>query len=110
LLRDEQQLARACRTLLASVRLERLWTEDGPTPEAARLVEDQAALLSRGQRIVLVMAWTFWNGSGGPTLAEVLGRFAAGPMAALRVLVAASAYSEYSRVEERSSSIRPYRC
>jgi hypothetical protein len=99
MLRADQQLARACRALLASVRLERLWTEDGPTPEASRLIEAPGGVLSSGQRIVLLAAWTFWNGSGGPKLAEVLEQFDSDPMAALRFLVMASRSSEAARLD-----------
>ena len=88
--RDDQRLARACRALLATVRLERLWTEDGPTLEAVRLLEADGGPLSSGQRIVLLAAWTFWDGSGGLTLAEVLEQFDADPMEALCFVVMAS--------------------
>ena len=71
MLRDEQQLARACRALLATVGLERIWTEDGPTSEAAELLEADGGPLSSRKRIVLLAAWTFWNGSGCLRLAEV---------------------------------------
>jgi lipoyl-dependent peroxiredoxin len=90
MLRDDQQLARACRALLATVRLERLWTDDGPTPEASGLIEADAGRLSSCQRTVLLAAWTFWNGSGGLRLAEVLDQFDADPMEALCFLVMAA--------------------
>src|SRR5580658_3389614 len=41
--RDDQQLARACRALLATVHLERLWNERGPTSEASELLEAEPA-------------------------------------------------------------------
>jgi hypothetical protein len=94
MLRDDQQLARACRALLATVRLDRLWTEDGPTPEASRLLEADGAPLSSGQRAVLLAAWTFWNGSGGLKLAEILEQFDADPMEALCFLVTAARKSK----------------
>jgi Ohr subfamily peroxiredoxin len=94
MLRDDQQLARACRALLATVRLEGLWTEDGPTPEASELLEADGGPLSSGERIVLLAAWTFWNGSGGLRLAEVLEQLDADPMEALCFLVMASKYGD----------------
>jgi lipoyl-dependent peroxiredoxin len=94
MLRRDQQLARACRALLATVRLERLWTDDGPSPDAFRLLEADGGPLSSGQRIVLLAAWTFWNGSGGLKLAEVLEQFDADPMQALCFLVMASRCSD----------------
>jgi hypothetical protein len=87
MLRDDQRLARACSALLATVRLERLWTEDGPTLEASRLLAADGGPLSSGQRSVLLVAWTFWDGTGAAELAEILGRSAADPMDALCLLV-----------------------
>jgi hypothetical protein len=86
----KQGLARACRVLLARVRLERLWTEEGPTPEASALLETHGAALSPGQRVVFLAAWTFWNGSAAPQLAAILDQFEADPLEALRFLVMAS--------------------
>jgi hypothetical protein len=37
------------RALLAQVRLQRLWTSDGPTPEARGLLEENAAPLARAE-------------------------------------------------------------
>src|SRR5262245_52613589 len=85
--RADKQLARACRALLATVHLERLWTEYGPTPEASELLEADGGPFSSGQRIVLLAAWTFWNGSGGRRLADVLEQFDADPMEALCFLI-----------------------
>src|SRR5258708_31652675 len=101
MLRDDQQLARACRALLATVRLERLWTEDGPTPEASELLEADGGPLSSGKRIVLLAAWTFWNGAGGLRLAEVLEQFDADPMDALCFLVMASKYGDDRLVHQQ---------
>jgi len=48
-------LARACRVLLASARVEHLWTENGPTTEATALVEVDG-LLSPQERVILLAA------------------------------------------------------
>jgi hypothetical protein len=90
--RDDPQLARACRTLLATVRLEWLWTEQGPTPEATALLESNGGPLSSGERVMVLAAWAFWNGSGGVTLADVLERVDVGPAEALCFLVLACKY------------------
>jgi hypothetical protein len=90
--RDDRQLALACRTLLATARLERLWTDKGPTAEAAELLETDGGPLSSGERVMLLAAWAFWNGSGGVTLADVLERLDADPAEALCFLVLASKY------------------
>src|SRR5215467_16068392 len=103
-MRDDQRLARACRTLLATVGLERLWTENGPTPEAAELLARDCHLSSE-ERIVLLVAWTFWNGAGGPRLAQVLGRFDADPMESLCLLVTASRRDDNSSPTQRSHTM-----
>jgi hypothetical protein len=90
--RDDRQLSRVCRTLLATVRLAGLWTDRGPTPAAQALLEANGGPLSSGERVIFLAAWAFWNGSGGVTLAEVLERLDAGPAEALCFLVLASKY------------------
>ena len=70
--RDDRQRARACGALLATVRLAHLWTPDGPTDEALRLLEANGGPLSSGERVVVLSAFALWNGSGGLTLAEIL--------------------------------------
>lgn len=90
--RDDRQLASACRALLATARLERLWTLDGPTAEASELLEANGGPLSSGERVMLLAAWSFWNGSGGVTLAEVLERLDSEPTEALCFLVMAAKY------------------
>jgi hypothetical protein len=94
MLTDDQQLARACRTLLVTVHLEHLWTGDGPTPEASEFLQADAGHISSCQRAVLLAAWTFWTGSSGLRLAEVLDQFDADPMEALRLLVMAAQCGE----------------
>jgi hypothetical protein len=90
--RDDLQLARACRALLATVRLERLWTADGPTPEASELLQADGGPLSSGERVMLLASWAFWNGSGGVTLAELLERLDSTPAEILCFLVMAVKY------------------
>ena len=90
--RDDQQLARACRALLEAAHLERLWTGGGPTAEASELLAVDGGPLSSGERVMLLAAWAFWNGSGGVTLAEILERLDSEPAEALCFLIVAAKY------------------
>jgi len=58
--RDDEQSARACRALMATARLEGLWTNEGPTLRAAELLDSGGGPLSSGERIVLLAAFAFW--------------------------------------------------
>ena len=90
--RDDQQLARACRALLATARLERLWGDEGPTPHPSELLATNGGALSSGERVMLLAAWALWNGSGGVTLAEMLERLDVDTAEALCFLILASKY------------------
>src|SRR5579859_1861357 len=70
--RNDAQNALACRTLLAQAQLERLWTLEGPTYEALKLLDADGRGLSNGERIVLLAAFAFWNGRSGLKLSEIL--------------------------------------
>lgn len=71
--RNEGERARACRTLLETVRKGDLWTSRGPTDEAERLRDAVGgSYLTRYERVVLLAAFALWDGSGGLTLAEIL--------------------------------------
>lgn len=87
--RDDDQLARACRALLAQGRLQRLWTRRGPTGEAKTLLQDDGGPLSSGERILLLAAWAFWNGEGGLRLAEIVQQLDARPTGVLCALMVA---------------------
>jgi hypothetical protein len=90
--RDDEQRMRACCALLATMRLERLWTTDGPTPEASELLQTDGDPLSAGERVMLLATWAFWNGSGGVTLVEVLERLDSASAEPLCFLVMAVKY------------------
>jgi catechol 2,3-dioxygenase-like lactoylglutathione lyase family enzyme len=115
MLRGDQQLARACRALLETVRLERLWTEEGPTPEAAELLQMAGRQLSQDERNVLLVAWTFWNGSGRLRLAELLEHVDADPMAALCTFVTARRGAQFHEAAvsvcetDESNQLLPWR-
>jgi hypothetical protein len=70
--RDDEQSARACRTLLATANLERLWSVRGPTDEAHSLFASGGADLDTGARATFLVAWAFWSGEGALPLADVL--------------------------------------
>lgn len=65
--RDDHQVARALRVLLAPLRLGDLWTEDGPTARAVELREEDGAALSTGERTMVLAGWALWS-STAPTL------------------------------------------
>jgi hypothetical protein len=90
--RNDEQLARACHVLLAKVRLGRLWTDRGPTAEASELLRTNGGPLSSGERIVVLAAWAFWNGSGRVTLAEIVEQLDGEPAEALCFLILATKY------------------
>jgi hypothetical protein len=87
--RNDEQSARACRALLAKVRLERLWTNGGPTARAVELLEADGGPLSSGERIMLLAAFAFWNGGSSLRLAEIIEVLDVGPSDAICSLVLA---------------------
>lgn len=72
--RSDAQLARVCWAFCARARLGRLWTEEGPTDEAMALLESDGGALSSGERAVVLIAWSLWNGQGHVTVADALHR------------------------------------
>jgi hypothetical protein len=87
--RNDEQSARACRALMATARLEGLWTNEGPTLRAAELLDAEGGPLSSGERIVLLAAFAFWNGRGGLRLADVIEFLDPRPSEAIGSLVVA---------------------
>ena len=69
---SDEQLARVCRAVCSRARLAELWTSDGPTVQATDLLERDGGPLSSGERMVLLVAWSIWNGSGQVTVGDVL--------------------------------------
>lgn len=94
--RDERQQVAVCRALLKRVRLERLWTHDGPTEEAVDLLE--ASPLSHGEHLMLRVAFDFWNGRGEARLAELLATLDGPNLRAIGTLLGAMADS--SEIEQ----------
>jgi len=89
---DDKQRALACRVLLATVGLERLWTRSGPTDEAFTLLAVGAASLAASERVMFLATWTMWNGSGSVTLAELVDHLEGEAIDVLCFLVMASKY------------------
>jgi hypothetical protein len=89
--RSDAQLARVCRAFCARARLGRLWTEAGPTDEAMALLQSDGGPLSSGERMVILIAWSLWNGQGHVTVADALHRLDGMSLAMLGKLMVAGA-------------------
>jgi hypothetical protein len=87
--RDRLQAARACRVLLRTLRLERLWTLEAPTAEAVDLLAMNGGPLSSGERVLLLAAFALWNGDGSLKLVEVVQQLDVTPAHALCALISA---------------------
>lgn len=70
--RDDQQASAAIRALLSTARLGHLWTSSGPTPQASQWLAQDGGPLSSGERVLLLTAWTLWNGEGGIGLGDIV--------------------------------------
>lgn len=70
--RDDQQIARAARSLLiVTGQAAELWTEDGPTALAVQYRDDGAPFGSGGV-VLSRLAWDIWNDSGKVTISDLL--------------------------------------
>jgi hypothetical protein len=70
--------------------MEGLWTQDGPTPRAVALMEQDGGPLSSGERVLLLAAFALWNGRGSLHLADVIEKLDARPTEALCSLIIAA--------------------
>ena len=71
--RNGRQKSEVLQTLLESVRLDHLWTSNGPTDAALRYCDANGGPLSSGERIMLLAVFDLWNGTGGLKFAEMPG-------------------------------------
>lgn len=71
--RNDRQMCEAIQALLETIRLDHLWTQDGPTHAALKYRDANGGPLSSGERILLLAAFDLWNGSGELKLSEVPG-------------------------------------
>lgn len=69
--RDDAQACRAIRGLLHGVRLEHLWTLQGPTEEALSCLRTGGPY-SAGEVLMLRVAFDLWNGEGHAEIATLL--------------------------------------
>lgn len=69
---NDRQISLCCRALLKRVRLERLWTETGPTAEASELLKTRGGPLSSGEALMVLIAFDLWNGHGNVSLGRML--------------------------------------
>jgi hypothetical protein len=88
---SDEQLARVCRAFCSRARLSELWTSEGPTAQAMSLLERDGGPLSSGERMVLLVAWSIWNGSGHLSLSDVLHQLDGISLAMLGKLLLAAA-------------------
>lgn len=70
---SEAQQCGVIRDLLDRVHLGHLWTADGPTEEACRLLKDNGGPMSHGETVMLRVAFDFWNGDGKAALDDLIG-------------------------------------
>jgi len=78
--------AQACQVIggmLKTTRLEYLWTADGPTDEACKLMQAGGGPLSHGQEIMLRVAFDLWNGGGKAELQDLIGVLDSGNLGAV---------------------------
>jgi len=69
-----------------------MWTAEGPTDEAIALFEAGGGPLSSGERIMLMVAWAFWNGAEQSKLADVIHRLDETNLHAISTLMLALAH------------------
>lgn len=78
--RDDRHRAKVCRVLLSFQNLERLWMADdigpnyGPTIEATdllRLIQRETCLLAASERVLIRVAFDFWNGAGEASIHDI---------------------------------------
>ena len=89
--RSDAQLAWVCRSLCDVVGLAGMWTPAGPTEEAIALLGSDGGPLSSGERIVLLSAWSVWNGDGKVTLGDIVHRLDGKNLRAIGTLLVAVA-------------------
>jgi hypothetical protein len=87
--RDDRQISRAVQILLKGVRLERLWTNDGPTPEAIPLLGTRGGGMSHGEAVMLLVCFDLWNGEAKVPFNEIIGTLDGGHLERLGSLLVA---------------------
>jgi hypothetical protein len=99
--RNEPQTHTAIRTLLGTIpRLDRYWTDTGPTEEAARLVTQYGGALSAGEWLLLRVGFDLWNGRGGADFGRVVHTLGSEPLAALGSLLVAISNPDDTAIDQ----------
>jgi hypothetical protein len=109
---NECQQARVCEALCRAVRLEGMWTDEGPTDVAVSLLKRNGGPLSSGERIMFLAAWNVWNGRGEVNLGDAVHRLDQGCLRALGSLLIAlgtepSGVSEWLQKMGPTASVVP---
>ena len=89
--RDDRQIARCNRALLAPLHLADLWTDEGPTPRARELLDQGGGPMSSGEALMLLVTFDLWNGRGNANLGRLLAVLDADRVRDLGTLLAAEA-------------------
>lgn len=114
--RDDAQTHAAIRLLLGTIPgLARMWTETGPTDEAAHVVEGTSSAMSSGEVLLVRVAFDLYNGQGGASFGRVLNTLGNEPLNALGALLVAFTQSPEAievwiaaqRARTRDSKPRP---
>lgn len=69
---NDAQACRALQLLLVAIKDGRLWSESGPSDEAVRILNGETPA-SHGERVMVQVAFDFWNGEGKAKFADMIG-------------------------------------
>jgi hypothetical protein len=88
---NDRQICRAILCLLRPIRMDYLWTIDGPTAACCELFnKPRKRAFSGGEDILFRIAWDLWNGGGGAKFYDILHRLDAEHVQRILTLLAAS--------------------
>ena len=109
--RPDVRTSRLCRTLCEETGLYGMWSDDGPTALAVRLLRENGGPLSADQKIMFLCAWAFWNGAGRITMWAAVHRLKAQHLFTLGEVLQALAGGSYSTeawLSKRNCSTAPH--
>jgi len=69
--RNDAQVNEVCTVLLERAHMRGFWTREGPTKKAHEFVEEGGPM-SSGERVMLLVAYGLWNGTGGLEFAALM--------------------------------------
>lgn len=72
LYQESHQRLRVCRTLLTLMGYEHLWTSEGPTVEAKRILDQYGGTMSNAQWVLYQVVWYVWGRPADVKLQEVM--------------------------------------